>query len=132
MRKTEQYRNGYLLFLHKQYDIHVQKKTRKQIKHFATFLSLKKDWSNLWVLLIYLIDAVSILLFVQGLNFPVQYYRGKSLEFHKNNELSLSRNLFIRVVRNVMQLWQRRKICRQVQLLRHMYIMDSRYPQNYI
>ena len=44
--------------------------------------------------------AVSILLFVLGLNLlsPYSVTQGKSLELSNNNELSMSFNSFIRVV----------------------------------
>ena len=83
-----------------------EKKNRTKASKKDSFYKFKRKVCRIFcVILIYLTVAVSILSFAQESNLPVQSYSitlKRSLELHESNGLSISRNPFIKVVRNVM------------------------------
>ena len=62
----------------------------------------KKSKKDFCIFLIYLIVAGSILFFIQGLNLlsPHNITPRISLQLHEANELLISRDSFIRIIRN--------------------------------
>ena len=80
-----------------------EKKNRTKASKKDSFYKFKRKVCRIFCVI--LTVAVSILSFAQESNLPVQSYSitlKRSLESHESNGLSISRNPFIKVVRNVM------------------------------